>query len=135
MEPIKARGERIDNDKIITGQVIKLGNRLCIIDESHEEAWYDIVFGTVEAFAIEIKPETLGYATGIKNKANQEFYTGDIIRDLDDDEAGYGTVKFDKQDAMFGFSLDNCWYDFSYATDTLEVIGNIHQNPELLEEK
>ena len=77
-------------------------------------------------------PETVGQYTGLTDKNGVRIFEGDIVTGYFNHEkiAGYifygGNAQFFIQrDGIYGIRLDNsdCW---------LEVIGNIHDNPELL---
>lgn len=65
--------------------------------------------------------------TGKKDKNNKLIFAGDIVREYD--EYGYVMTKevVFLEDVMFGFNIN---VEFDY-----EIIGNIYENPELLEEK
>lgn len=64
--------------------------------------------------------------TGKKDKNNKLIFAGDIVREYD--EYGYVMTKevVFLEDVMFGFNIN---VEFDY-----EIIGNIYENPELLEE-
>ena len=73
--------------------------------------------------------------TGLRDKNGREVYEGDIVRFKDWwDEEMVGEVRYSEKDMAFTI-VNDFWDGFPimYADD-LEVIGNIYENPELLEE-
>ena len=79
-----------------------------------------------------INPKTLGQYTGRKAIKVKEIFEGDIVR-----EPQEGTIWKIKHEECYwkliGMDGDT---DFlpNYSDEELEIIGNIHDNPELLEE-
>lgn len=132
MREIKFRGKRIDNGEWAYGYYV--GG---VSTDNHS-----IVYADKENFYCqdEVIPETVGQYTGLKDKTGTEIYEGDIMR-YDDANYGYGG-SYDKTHDGYKRTvipsipkmLGPDWDCESYWIIEWEVIGNIHENPELLKE-
>ena len=94
---------------------------------------------------IELRPRDeniiLMQSTGLKDKNGKEIFEGDIIRyniDVVDikrhQTLGFYTV-LDGREGFFGdgMSIDDFEEDAKEFSKTAEIIGNIYENPELLD--
>lgn len=86
-----------------------------------------------------VLPETVGQYTGLTDKNGKKIFEGDILQfDYTGKNLGvYGTSIVEFDNGKFGVKWGNhkefvCLDGF--ANTTVEVIGNIHDNPELLKE-
>lgn len=81
-----------------------------------------------------IIPKTVGQYTGLTDKDGTKIFEGDIIEncDFNAEEGGYGVVEYN--DGVFELNGNNISATFheNYWSSRCEVIGNIHDNLELL---
>ena len=90
---------------------------------------------------IEVIPETVGQHTGLSDKNGKKVFEGDIIKTVTnsfDRDEFITEIKFGARRGVQGFYLANGRMMFYFGQkdltvmDDTEVIGNIHDNPELL---
>ena len=79
-----------------------------------------------------VDPETVGQYTGLKDKNGKKIFEGDTVWFSDEKERG--VVYFDNSCARFAVRFDtfDAAFDHLYSNE-LEIIGNVHDNPELME--
>ena len=128
MREILFRGKRIDNGEWVYGAYMAHDY------DGHTIFNQNLEDGTLQGF--EVIPETVGQYTGLKDNNGVKIFEGDIFRD----DEYFVIVKYFVDG---GFSVDyrmpgGRWINYGelyyYLKDyECKVIGNIHDNPELLE--
>ena len=102
-------------------------------DETYITRWNSFGLGFIEN--IEVDPATVGQFTGLTDKNGDSIYEGDIV---DYDTRHNLIVEFGNYDYFgWGLTYPNTRYYFHCLNQcdvrVLTVIGNIHDNPELIE--
>lgn len=148
MREILFRGKRKDNGKWVEGYIYEHQPPLqCIVPENYvpeQSRWYIVNTAFAdwhmprEVEFIEIDPATVGQYTELTDKKGKKIFEGDIV--LFDyigpnrGVHGKAAVAFNngKFGVFWGWHQEFVTLD-GFSNTTLEVIGNIHDNPELLE--
>ena len=114
---------------------IHLGNKHCICACPQKMSKVDVVL-------YEVEESTIGQYTGLKDKNGKEIYEGDIIG-CHNPEIKH-LIFYNEKQGRFMAALNGntendytsvCGLDDSRWNASKEVIGNIHDNPELIKEK
>jgi uncharacterized phage protein (TIGR01671 family) len=139
MREIKFRGKSIETGDTVYGSLI---NNMFVRSKSKEPIFYIVdpdqfddydSFEDIEHLVVEVDPETVGQFTGLKDRNDKEIYEDDIVKGShrsNEDWVPRQQVKFVK--GCFIFGNWNAHEYFNKHTH-IEVIGNIHDNPEVLE--
>jgi len=135
------RGKRKDNEEWVEGYYFYYHTNPCIL--SHGEKFSDFEhhvisvphYGDWNMWSFddyEIIPETLGRFTGLLDKNGNKIWEGDILQN----ENGNRIVcKFEIQDSHSAFYFKDQKAPtkmFCNIPIFFEIIGNVHDNPELL---
>lgn len=140
MREILFRGKRIDDDEggWVEGYYASQSNYSCTnrknIHFILRDECRDIGMGGLEYY--EVDPETVGQYIGQTDKNGTKIFEWDIVKCTDDTGIeNIFIIMWDSRRAMFYLDSPTFKTDFYYYfADELEVIGNIHDNPELLGE-
>lgn len=136
MRDIKFRGKDYSN-KWRYGDLVqeKWGQGKAIMIKKDKTAW-------------SVLEETIGQYTGLHDKNGKEIFEADIVKVKlykgEEEKYFVGKVEYfgsnfivdaDNDSDYHVYDLDGFGIDYRYNLEDCEVIGNIYDNPELLEER
>ena len=148
MREILFRGKRVDNGEWVEGFYA------CVLDSHYiiTGRFDSLTNGIINSEAYKVNPETVGQFTGLTDKNGRKIFEGDIIRWHDNTELSVGGQiaevcfgKYMDADRVFDdiyplgfyirFSDKNCVTIscLDEYKNYFDIIGNIHDNPKMLE--
>ena len=144
MKEILFRGKRIDNGEWVLGAtfvtIYQENTALAFMPQAGESVKADVmnsndrILTSIHGKFYQVFPATVGQYTGLTDKNGKKIFEGDIVVVPLSGKPAKGIVEYFKTD-ICGFAVitqpqySNYVLQKNYA---YEVIGNIHDNPELL---
>ena len=138
------RGKRIDNKEWVEGYYVPIANSLYLIYTGK----FEITRGGIYLDQVPVFSETIGQFTGLTDRNGRKIFEGDIVRLDNRSPEGSWTavVEFGNPNYTYswgyqlkriggdeGFNPDILlWIEMEETGATCEVIGNIHDELELL---
>ena len=146
MRVIKFRAKCLDNGEWVCGGSSLISDDFCVIQKGTEFYCETRVYSRTERFfqlqGFVCDKKTLGQFTGLLDKNGKEIYEGDIIgcHNPNIKHLIFYNEKQGRFMAALNGDIENyfagvCGLDDSRWNASKEVIGNIHDNPELLKEE
>lgn len=148
MREILFRGKRVDNGEWVDGFYVQ---DALIFNESPQGFYPHAIWDSMENEFYLVIPETVGQYTGLHDKNGTKIFEGDIVRILytdwfskpDNDPRTLAQYKKDIS-TVGSVGYRGCEFGLHICSDYLdplyegkygekEILGNIHDNPELLE--
>jgi uncharacterized phage protein (TIGR01671 family) len=153
MREIEFRGKRKDTGEWVYGYYVAAGGQHFIFtgeimlsqaSSAHRLMYEDFV-------RYEVIPETVGQYTGLKDRNGMKIFEGDIVENrkggvceikhgdflpgdfLNYYQETYGFKKVYKVHGFYAYYLSDGEHCFLPVNPAIKMIGNIHDNPELLD--
>lgn len=132
MREILFRGKRLYNGEWVYGNLVVTKNdkpHIVSKDYFYEDG-HHLQYCDDTDRPVFIDTATVGQFTGLTDKNGTKIFEGDIV----ENNECLGVVEYSEEDAMYTVMFNETLYDFGWiGAKMCEVIGNIHDNPELLE--
>ena len=146
MRNIIFRGKRLDNGEWMYGDLIENQGRFFIYHATSETTIECNDDRRIIVAAFEVDPATVGQYTGLKDRYGDRIWEGDVFKE---DDSGIvrsvfrvpGGLAFEDNPVSFGYDHRAPVYPYSsiaemqnasWLSQCCEVIGNIHDHPDLL---
>ncbi|EHE2769257.1 hypothetical protein J0D12_002674 [Listeria monocytogenes] len=147
MREIEFRGKRIDNGEWVYGNLMQFEDSATFIFADERKGastltYAHFIINNMHA----IDEKTIGQYTVLKDKNGKKIFEGVIVAFSEDDFHVFNSqVEYFSEDGYPAFDIkvpSTYYFDSNVFSEVsmsglyeIEVIGNIHENPELLEEK
>lgn len=109
------------------------GNLICIDDPEHiisDEGIARYIGDRQGIKNYRVVPSTVGQFTGLTDRNGTKIFEGDIVVD---DDCNKGMIKYSTYECGLLIDFWGTEENIYRNTDDIKIIGNIHDNPELLE--
>lgn len=140
MREILFRGKRKDDGEWVEGYFLETNSpeyRCFIVTTCSVDCDLNFI-DILDINMYEVIPETVGQYTGLPDKNGKKIFEGDIVKS--ESSQLLGKVVFAKScdgyDGIAGFMVDDIYdglQNYDGFWHLVEIIGNIHDNPKLLE--
>lgn len=141
MRDILCKGKRKDNDEWVEGYFVKRFDPITTTPKYYifsQDVWYEVV------------PSSIGQFTEFTDKNDKKIFEGDYWTYPDEDDffvvefrdgqfyfVLYGIrgalMEYGWDETAGGFGECDCSPMTDYIIENIEIVGNIHDHPELLE--
>lgn len=138
MREILFRGKRKDNGEWVEGSLIIAKNFCCILQDEEKVHPLDYPYlgnesGCIDGYATPVVPETVGQYTGLTDKNGKKIFEGDIVYYYMSPYHVRFIVEFFDGAFVIKSKGNHIRSPLYHFCPLVEVIGNIYDNPELLE--
>ena len=138
MREILFRGKRLDNGEWVEGAFLNdRDGAFCICPSVSDISYGDSGNRMRIGCWYKVDPSTVGQYTGLKDKNGKRIFEGDVAKVLQGKDKDIAYVGFENGAFMLypktGNIYERTLWEYWYNDWDVEVIGNITDNPELLE--
>lgn len=143
MREIRFRGNSVETNEQVFGHLFWFDDGRCFISPKGtviegDKGQYPAEYKLRGLTCVEVDPRTVGQYTNQKNHENIEIYEGDYVSKELDNGFDYGEFEgvVELIDGKWVINNRvNHYEELFTEVEQIEILGNIYENPELLETK